>query len=88
MTDRHLEFQVEKQGIGQIWPRLMVKQQKPAWLKIDFDKFAVEDDSDDEVKGDTGKVITSRFLSDYNIILLLVESYLITSAVLTKRKLF
>ena len=37
---------MRKVGVGEVWPRLMVSQKKPAWLKIDFDRFAFEDDSE------------------------------------------
>ena len=47
MAGRFIEFEIQKVGIGEIWPRLMVSQKKPAWLKIDFDHFAF-DDSEEE----------------------------------------
>lgn len=34
------------------WPRLTSRPQKPAWLKIDFDRWQSEDDLIDEVVGD------------------------------------
>ncbi|ELT88670.1 hypothetical protein CAPTEDRAFT_144144 [Capitella teleta] len=45
-TGRHVEFQIAKVGIGETWPRLMENPKKPAWLKIDFDHFAFEEDDD------------------------------------------
>lgn len=30
------------------WPRIISQPQKPAWLKIDFEKWQTEDDFDDE----------------------------------------
>ena len=42
-----MEFKIRKVGTGEVWPRLMTSQSKPAWLKIDFDRFAFEDDSED-----------------------------------------
>ena len=48
ITDRYVDFQLEKVGTDEIWPRLMVSTQKPPWLKIDFDRFALEDDSEEE----------------------------------------
>ena len=47
ISGRFIEFEIQKVGIGEIWPRLMVAQKKPAWLKIDFDHFAF-DDSEEE----------------------------------------
>lgn len=48
ITDRFIEFQFQKVGLGEIWPRLTYSQKKPAWLKIDFDHFAF-DDSEEEM---------------------------------------
>ena len=50
VTDRFVEFQITKYS-NENWPRLTYDTAKPAWLKIDFDHFAFEDDeesSDDE----------------------------------------
>lgn len=48
-TDRAVEFSIKKKG-SEVWPRLTESQTKLPWLKIDFDKFEFEDDSecDDE----------------------------------------
>ncbi|XP_045156278.2 very-long-chain (3R)-3-hydroxyacyl-CoA dehydratase 3-like [Mercenaria mercenaria] len=46
-TDRAVEFSIKKKG-AEVWPRLTEKQEKLPWLKIDFDKFAFEDDDDSE----------------------------------------
>jgi very-long-chain (3R)-3-hydroxyacyl-CoA dehydratase len=43
-TGRHIEVQLGKIGIGETWPRLMESPKKPAWLKIDFDHFAFDDE--------------------------------------------
>ena len=48
MTDNQISFQLQKRGVGESWPRLCVSQKKPAWLKIDFDHFAFEDDTEEE----------------------------------------
>lgn len=32
----------------EFWPRLIVDEQKPAWLKINFDRWQSEDASDSE----------------------------------------
>ncbi|KAL3866661.1 hypothetical protein ACJMK2_043944 [Sinanodonta woodiana] len=47
-TDREFQIQIKKKGEGEVWPRLTQKQMKYPWLKIDFDKFIVEDDSENE----------------------------------------
>ncbi|XP_005089728.1 very-long-chain (3R)-3-hydroxyacyl-CoA dehydratase 3 [Aplysia californica] len=45
-TDLAVEFQIEKSA-GETWPRLTADRMKLPWLKIDFDKFPV-DDSEEE----------------------------------------
>ncbi|KAK2168286.1 hypothetical protein LSH36_18g03019 [Paralvinella palmiformis] len=52
ITERCVDFKIEKVGINEIWPRLMINTKKPAWLKIDFDRFALEDDSEEEKSDD------------------------------------
>ena len=47
--DRGVEFQIKKEGAGQVWPRLIVNQKKPPWLKVDFDHMQFEDESEEEV---------------------------------------
>lgn len=47
VTDRQVEFVLKKTTSGW-WPRLTATPQKPAWLKIDFDRWKTEDDVDDE----------------------------------------
>ena len=48
MTATGVEIRVEKQGKGEVWPRLTEKHIKLPWLKIDFDKVMLEDDSEPE----------------------------------------
>ncbi|KAL0271615.1 UNVERIFIED_CONTAM: hypothetical protein PYX00_008652 [Menopon gallinae] len=48
--DRELEFNLKKIDTG-FWPRLTKTPQKPAWLKIDFDKWKSEDPDIDEEEG-------------------------------------
>ncbi|KAL5005118.1 hypothetical protein ScPMuIL_018574 [Solemya velum] len=57
LLERGVEFQIQKKGDGEVWPRLCSKQVKYPWLKIDFDKFAFEDlsDSDPELMYDPKK---------------------------------
>ncbi|KAJ8304647.1 hypothetical protein KUTeg_018230 [Tegillarca granosa] len=45
---RAVEFQIQKSGDGEVWPRLTREKVKYPWLKIDFDKVAYEDESDKE----------------------------------------
>ena len=33
---------------SEFWPRLIVDEQKPAWLKVNFDRWQSEDTSDSE----------------------------------------
>ena len=49
-TDRAVEFSIKKQE-DEAWPRLTESQKKLPWLKIDFDKFEYDDDSEDEEAG-------------------------------------
>lgn len=42
-----MEFTLKKEQSG-FWPRLTSSPQKPAWLKIDFDKWKSEDPDIDE----------------------------------------
>ncbi|XP_059159418.1 very-long-chain (3R)-3-hydroxyacyl-CoA dehydratase 3-like [Physella acuta] len=52
-TDLAVEFQIEKL-VGETWPRLTEQRIKLPWLKIDFDKFPL-DDSDEDVEVDKAK---------------------------------
>lgn len=45
--DREIEFNITK-GTSQWWPRLIADHVKPAWLKLDFDKWKSEEDEDDD----------------------------------------
>lgn len=47
VTDRQVDFTLRKKSEG-FWPRLTATPQKPAWLKIDFDRWKSEEDVDDE----------------------------------------
>ncbi|CAH3033266.1 unnamed protein product [Pocillopora meandrina] len=49
VLDRHVEFSIAKlKGQQEFWPRLIVDEQKPAWLKVNFDRWQSEDTSDSE----------------------------------------
>ena len=48
----------------EFWPRLVVDEQKPAWLKVNFDRWQSEDASDSgkEEKEQQAKLEVSHFL--------------------------
>ncbi|XP_041362904.1 very-long-chain (3R)-3-hydroxyacyl-CoA dehydratase-like [Gigantopelta aegis] len=48
VTPTGVEIRVEKGAKGEVWPRLTEKPIKLPWLKIDFDKVMLEDDSEEE----------------------------------------
>ena len=56
VSDRYVEFQIEKMTKKEQWPRLTYSNKKPAWLKIDFDHFAFEEDSAQSTDEDTYSV--------------------------------
>lgn len=47
ITDHKIDLTLPKIEKGW-WPRLTSQPQKPAWLKVDFDKWKSEEDIDDE----------------------------------------
>ncbi|XP_071518021.1 very-long-chain (3R)-3-hydroxyacyl-CoA dehydratase 3 [Panulirus ornatus] len=47
VLDRSVEFSLIKVNV-EFWPRLLQDTKKPAWLKIDFDKWTHEEDLSDE----------------------------------------
>jgi prostaglandin-E synthase len=51
-NDRVVQFVLPKKESGPFWPRLLKEQKKLPWLKVDFDKWKDEDESDDEWKGE------------------------------------
>lgn len=51
VTDRQIDFTLRKET-DNWWSRLTAKPQKPAWLKIDFDRWKSEDDIEDDVPRD------------------------------------
>jgi prostaglandin-E synthase len=51
VRDRGIEFCLKKEKEGPYWPRLPKVQGKYHWLKIDFNKWKDEEDSDDEERG-------------------------------------
>ena len=50
VLDRAVEFHIKKKG-EEVWPRLTEKQLRLPWLKIDFDKFAFEDEEEETEEG-------------------------------------
>ncbi|RDD46308.1 Very-long-chain (3R)-3-hydroxyacyl-CoA dehydratase [Trichoplax sp. H2] len=58
---RTVEFKLLKDKVGEHWQQLCKDQPKPSWLKVDFDKFFVEDEEDEEetdnAKSEVDKVI-------------------------------
>ena len=52
-TDTCVEFQVKKTA-SETWPRLTEERIKLPWLKIDFDKFMVEGESEEEANNTQG----------------------------------
>ncbi|KAF4519447.1 hypothetical protein B566_EDAN008674 [Ephemera danica] len=47
VTDRQVEFTLKKSST-KWWPRVTAQPQKPAWLKIDFDRWKTEEDLDED----------------------------------------
>jgi len=48
---RVIEFALEKKEAGPYWDRLLADKSKQHWLKIDFNKWKDEDESEDEEGG-------------------------------------
>jgi len=48
VRDRTIDFIITKKEDGPFWPRLLTEKTKYHWLKVDFDKWKDEDESDDE----------------------------------------
>ena len=48
---RCIEFALEKAEEGPYWERLLKEKTKQHWLKVDFQKWKDEDDSDEEAGG-------------------------------------
>jgi len=62
VTGRTVEFQCQKVGVGENWPRLMETPQKPIWLRPDFDHFAFND-SDQSSDEDAVNSLVSELLN-------------------------
>merc|ERR1711946_40346 len=53
VRDRSIEFFLKKKEEGPYWPSLMKEKKKVHWLKIDFNRWRDEDDSDPEDNGES-----------------------------------
>ena len=51
VRERSIEFFLRKKEEGPYWPTLMKDKQKKHWLKIDFNRWRDEDDSEPEENG-------------------------------------
>ena len=64
VLDRYVEFSIAKvTGQQEFWPRLLVDEQKPAWLKINFDRWQCEDASDTETEEQDDQAEVERFMA-------------------------
>jgi len=52
VRDRSIEFFLKKKEEGPYWPSLMKDKKKVHWLKIDFNRWRDEDDSEPEDGGE------------------------------------
>lgn len=48
IRDRNIELVLKKKEDGPYWSSLLKDKKKVHWLKVDFNKWKDEDDSDDE----------------------------------------
>uniref|UniRef100_A0A1B6HUY6 CS domain-containing protein n=1 Tax=Homalodisca liturata TaxID=320908 RepID=A0A1B6HUY6_9HEMI len=51
VRDRNIEIILKKKEEGPYWPQLTKEKNKYHWLKVDFNKWKDEDDSEDEFGG-------------------------------------
>lgn len=64
VLDRYVEFSIAKiAGQHEFWPRLMLDEQKPAWLKINFDRWHSEDASDSDQDEQEQQAEVERFMA-------------------------
>lgn len=50
-TDRNIQLEIVKQVKSEEWPRLLKQEKKPVWLRVDFDKWKVEDSEEEKEDG-------------------------------------
>ncbi|XP_038078658.1 very-long-chain (3R)-3-hydroxyacyl-CoA dehydratase-like [Patiria miniata] len=48
ISDRNVEINLVKAEVNDPWPRVTYKKLKPAWLRLDFDKWTMDDSEEDE----------------------------------------
>ncbi|CAH3122675.1 unnamed protein product [Porites lobata] len=64
VLDRHVKFSIAKvSGEQEFWPGLLGDEQKPAWLKIDFDRWQSEDASDTDQEELQNQAEVERFMA-------------------------
>jgi len=67
VLDRYVEFSIAKSlGEQEFWPRLMLDEQKPAWLKINFDRWQSDDATDSEREEQDEQAEVERFMTASN----------------------
>ena len=54
VNDRAIQFALQKKEDGPYWERLLKEKTKQHWLKVDFNKWKEEDESEDEEGGGQG----------------------------------
>ncbi|XP_078375292.1 very-long-chain (3R)-3-hydroxyacyl-CoA dehydratase-like [Oculina patagonica] len=65
VLERYVEFSIAKlPGEHEFWPRLIVDEQKPAWLKINFDRWQSEDASDSENEEQEQQAKLENFMAE------------------------
>lgn len=64
VLDRYVEFSIAKSARErEFWPRLLIEEQKPVWLKINFDRWQSEDASDSEKDEQEEQAEMERFMA-------------------------
>lgn len=68
MRERSIEFFLRKKEEGPYWPSIFKDKKKVHWLKIDFNRWRDEDDSEPEENGEESQDLDEvRLLSTYLI---------------------
>lgn len=64
-TELAVEFSIKKKG-AEVWPRLTEKPEKLSWLKVDFDRFAFDDDEEESDNEDiANKLAAEEFMKKF-----------------------
>lgn len=75
VMERYVEFSIAKlAGQHEFWPRLIVDEQKPAWLKVNFDRWQSEDASDSEKEEQEQQAKLENFMAKTKAMELDVEN--------------